>query len=267
MCTQMASSHISRAINRPEDSYIVQTVLINVNGRWSVLIQSFYSLDDHLERFTIQVLPFTHLHTHVFSASMCSTFSMRRENLGVQYLAQGHFGKRNGEDWDRYIVFLCSSPKCLVTLNVRASTGSILKISRWEKEIIEVFRYFLLLRMEVMFSPLSVCWLVCLFVNKRTQKQLNGFPWNLVVRCSVGLGRNHSISVQIWIRGWRSGIYFSLCLTFFNIFTVLQRSNSWVCEGELLSGLLQPYGRSSERHCSLNVKISIYTFSNFKVVQ
>ena len=33
---------------------------------------------------------------------------------------------------------------------------------------------------KAMFSPLSVCWLVLLFVSKTTQKQLKRFPQNLV---------------------------------------------------------------------------------------
>ena len=55
------------------------------------------------------VLPFTHSHTHSYSASMCTTFAITnhwctagttvRGHFRVQYLAQGHLG-RNGGDWD-----------------------------------------------------------------------------------------------------------------------------------------------------------------------
>ena len=39
---------------------------------------------------------------HSYSAyTVCAALSLRRGNLGFQYLAQGHFGMRNGEDWDR----------------------------------------------------------------------------------------------------------------------------------------------------------------------
>ena len=32
---------------------------------------------------------------------MCSTFLYEKGQFGVQYLAQEHFGIRDGEDWDR----------------------------------------------------------------------------------------------------------------------------------------------------------------------
>ena len=60
---------------------------------------------------------------------------------------------------------------------------------------------------EVMFSPLSVClsvlcWFVCLFVFKITQKVVDGLGWNLVDRLGVWHGRNDSILVKLWIWIW-----------------------------------------------------------------
>ena len=45
-------------------------------------------------------LPFTHTFTQCIY-SMCSTFSVRRDDFAVQYLAQGHFSMKKEEDWDR----------------------------------------------------------------------------------------------------------------------------------------------------------------------
>ena len=68
----------------------------------SVLIRTWWPLNV----LHSTVLLVTHSHTHSYSASMCSTFSIKhpshtdiRGHLGVQYLAQGHFGTWNGEDW------------------------------------------------------------------------------------------------------------------------------------------------------------------------
>ena len=45
--------------------------------------------------------------------------------------------------------------------------------------------------MEVMFTPMSIYLLICLFVNEFTQKQLDVFPQNLVEGCGMCQGRTH----------------------------------------------------------------------------
>ena len=64
-----------------------------VNG--FVFISCYSSLDDHSKLFTVQFLHSpSHTHIHSYSASISSTLLFYEAQLGVQHLAQGHFGKQ-----------------------------------------------------------------------------------------------------------------------------------------------------------------------------
>ena len=47
---------------------------------------------------------------------MCSAFLYEKGQFGVQYLAQGHFSIRNGEDWDWTALVLLMNVSLMSTL-------------------------------------------------------------------------------------------------------------------------------------------------------
>ena len=55
--------------------------------KWTVFEYNFYSLINHSKRFTVQV-PFTHSHTHSYSACKTSAVSLNG-NLGLNILPRG----------------------------------------------------------------------------------------------------------------------------------------------------------------------------------
>ena len=88
--------------------------------KWSVFIQSF----SWWPLKVVSIHPFTHNHTeciYVHSALSPSHY-ITLCNLGVQYLAQGHLGTRNGGEWDQTISLVSGwpalppEPQCLSIL-------------------------------------------------------------------------------------------------------------------------------------------------------